>query len=156
MSTHARTPRARRLLAAAALLLSAALAPRVTRAQGSGFVVIVNASNATTVLPRAEVSRLFLKQVPRWPDGNPVIAVDLADRSPTRFAFSKAVHGRTTNAVKTYWQQQVFSGRGVPPSERDTDADVVAFVREVPNAIGYVSSDAALGPGVKPVTVIVR
>ena len=60
---------------------------------------------------------------------------------------------KSVSAVKSYWQQQIFSGRGVPPTERSTDSEVLAYVRSNPNAIGYVSSAAALGGSVKVVTV---
>lgn len=153
--TRIRTMRLARLAGAALLTTVAALAaPRAARAQG--FVVIVNAENSVSTLPKAEVSQMFLKKVTEWPNGNPVVVVDQAERSPTRFNFSKAVHGRSTTAVKTYWQQQVFSGRGVPPTERASDAEVVAFVRDTPNAIGYVAAGAPLPGGVKAVTLLTK
>jgi ABC-type phosphate transport system substrate-binding protein len=55
-------------------------------------------------------------------------------------------------AIDQYWTQSVFSGRAVPPPEKRSDADVVAFVRENPGAIGYVSQGASID-GVKRVTV---
>jgi hypothetical protein len=66
------------------------------------------------------------------------------------------VHGKSVTAIKTYWQQQVFSGRDVPPVERPGDAEVVAYVRENVNAIGYVSAGAPLARGVKAVTIVAR
>ena len=58
----------------------------------------------------------------------------------------------TTAAVKSYWNQQIFSGRDVPPVEKKSDAEVLTFVRSTPGAIGYVS-DAAAVDGVRVVTV---
>jgi len=34
-----------------------------------------------------------------------------------RVAFSKSVHGKSVGAVRAFWQQQIFSGRDVPPPE---------------------------------------
>ena len=145
--------RSRHALLAVALAAGAlAGAPRVSRAQG--YVVIVNASNTASTLPRGEVAALFLKQVTSWPDGSPVVVVDHGDRSPIRAAFSRAVIGRPAAAVKSYWQQQVFSGRAVPPTQRGTDVEVVTFVRDNPNAIGYVAKATPLVEGVKPVTIV--
>ena len=59
-----------------------------------------------------------------------------------RGSFSKAIHGKSVSAVKAYWQQRVFSGRDVPPLEKDSDASVVNYVRNNPGAIGYVSENA--------------
>jgi ABC-type phosphate transport system substrate-binding protein len=55
--------------------------------------------------------------------------------------------------VKSYWQQQIFSGRDVPPPEKQTENDVVAFVRSNPGAIGYVSKGVDIGRGVKALSV---
>ena len=53
------------------------------------------------------------------------------------------MHGRKTSAVRSYWLQAIFSGRGVPPPEKASDGDVIAHVKEHVGAIGYVSSAAA-------------
>jgi len=47
----------------------------------------------------------------------------------------------------------IFSGKGIPPPEKPYDADVVAFVRETPGAVGYVSSGADTS-SVKVVAVV--
>ena len=66
--------------------------------------------------------------------------------------FSKSIHGKTAAAVKSYWNQQIFSGREVPPVEKKSDAEVLSFVRSTPGAIGYVS-DTASTDGVRVVTI---
>jgi len=47
--------------------------------------------------------------------------------------------------VRSYWQQRIFSGRGVPPPEVDSDADVVRFVLKYRGSVGYVSGRAEIG-----------
>ena len=135
-------------------LAAGALAATPRPAAAQNFVVIVNSSNSATTLPKGEVAALFLKQVTTWPDGSMVTAVDLPERAPVRAAFSRTVIGRPSSAVHAYWQQQVFSGRGVPPTQRGSDAEVVAYVRANPNAIGYVAKSTQLGEGVKPVVIL--
>ena len=63
------------------------------------------------------------------------------------------MHRRTIAWVQTYWQQQTFAGRGVAPPERSSDADVLAYIRQFPNGIGYVSADANLGRDIKVLIV---
>lgn len=141
----------------ATAIAAGALTGASTRAAAqrtSGYLVIVNAANSASTLPRGEVAALFLKQVTSWPDGAPVVVVDLNDKSPVRAAFSRAVLGRPTSAVRSYWQQQVFSGRDVPPTQRASDVEVVAFVRDNPNAIGYVAPTTPLGQGIRPLTIV--
>jgi ABC-type phosphate transport system substrate-binding protein len=128
-------------------------------AQDQPFVVIVNASRGPTTLNKTQVSLYFLKKVSRWnPDGEArVEPVDLAESSPVRTAFSKMVHGRSTSAIKSYWEEQIFSGTDSPPIEEASEADAIAYVRAHPNAIGYVSGAAASAAvaagGVRIVTV---
>ena len=92
---------------------------------------------------------IFMKKTSTWSDGHQALPVDQAASSSTRYGFSKVIFGRDVNAIKSYWQRQIFSGRGVPPPEKASDEEVLTFVRENSGAIGYVSSDADVGAGVK-------
>ena len=130
------------LLCLAALFLAA---PAAARAQG--YVVVVNAASAVTSISKADLSNVFLKKSAK------LSAVDQAKGAAIRDAFSKAVHGRPAAAIATYWQQQIFSGKDVPPPEKSSDADVLAFVKSTPNGVGYVAAGTALGDGVKTLTV---
>lgn len=103
-------------------------------------VVIVNPSNPLNTLPATGVSRMFLKESTQWPNGWPVAPVDQAPSSAVRVMFSDKVLGRSVRSIKSYWSQQIFSGRGVPPPERDSDAAVVQFVKANRGAIGYVTA----------------
>lgn len=122
-------------------------------AQAAAFRVVVHASNTVTELSKAELARIFLKKTTTWADGKPALPVDLGPQSPVRRGFSQRVLQRDVAAAKTYWQQMIFSGRAVPPPEKPSEAEVLAFVRTNPGAVGYVSADAALGDGLKHVTV---
>lgn len=103
------------------------------------YVVIVHPSNPTVSLKAADLARMFLRQSTSWPNGWPVAPVDLAGSGPVREAFSQQVLDRPARAVKNYWKQQIFSGRGVPPPERDNESEVVKFVLSNRGAIGYVA-----------------
>ena len=59
-----------------------------------------------------------------------------------------------TNEVAAYWNQILFSGRGVPPPMKSSDAQVLSYVHDNPNAIGYVNPGAAVGEGLKAVVVL--
>jgi ABC-type phosphate transport system substrate-binding protein len=131
---------ATRLTLAVALLVTA----RPVAAQG--FVLIANAAGPSS-MSKAEVSRIFLKK------GGQLVAVDQDKDANVRNAFSKAVLGRPVAAVLSYWQQQIFSGGEAPPAERASDAEVLAYVRGNPRAIGYVSAGADLPAGVQAVTL---
>jgi ABC-type phosphate transport system substrate-binding protein len=131
-------------------LLLAMLLPAATAA--ADYVVVVHPSNPVTSLTKTEASRLFLRSSTLWPNGEHVKPVDLAKGSPARAAFTKEILGRSMGAIDQYWTQSVFSGRAIPPPEKRSDAEAVAYVRENPGAIGYVAAGAST-EGVKRVTV---
>ena len=108
----------------------------------TGYRVIVHPGESADALSREDVSRLFMKKSTKWSDGTPVVPVDQTLSSRVREVFSKDVHGKGAAAVDAYWQKQIFSGRGVPPVTMGSDAEVVAFVRSTPGAIGYVAAGA--------------
>ena len=115
------------------------------------FKVIVNPSNAVSALSRQQLSQYFLKKAKSWASGEAVLPVEPAD-SRIRSAFAKEVHGKALNAVSSYWNQVVFSGRDVPPLEKQSEDAIVDYVREHAGAIGFVSPGTQAA-GVKVVAV---
>ena len=113
-----------------------------TPLMAAGYKVIVNNANETSSLAKKELVQYFLKKTAKWSNGTPVVAVDQTEKSASRERFTLEVHGKSVSAVKSYWQQQIFSGRDVPPVEKSSDAQVVAFVKQNPGAIGYVAEGA--------------
>lgn len=130
---------------ALALLACAAVPPAKAVAQEFGFVVIVNEANPVTTLSLQQLSDIFMRRTAQWAGGGSAVhPVDQPAVAPVRDAFSRAVHGRPAAAVASYWGQQLFSGRSVPPPQRPNDRAVVAFVRSDAGGIGYVMPGAAL------------
>lgn len=148
-----RTLTARRWMRALVAAGIAALLTATARpAMAQEFKVIVNAGNPVNELPADAVSKLFLKQATNFPGGGAATPVEPAKSSPARAAFAKTVLGWTVQKLDTYWQQQIFSGKDVPPDSKSSDDEVVAFVKANPGAIGYVSGTAATA-GVKVIAV---
>jgi len=116
------------------------------------FRVIVHAQNRATGASREFVTNALLKRSTRWDDGEHLYPVDLPVSSGTRRHFSETVLGRSVAAVRKYWQQQIFSGRGLPPPELDSDAAVVRYVAKHRGGLGYVGPDVELS-GVKVLIV---
>ena len=108
-------------------------------AETDGFRVVVRADNPVSALTRDKLSKLFLKRVTNWDNGQAVLPIDLVESLPLREAFSKQVHGKSVSAVRAYWQQKIYSGADVPPPQVGSDAEVIAYVRSHPGAVGYVS-----------------
>jgi ABC-type phosphate transport system substrate-binding protein len=142
--------RKRAFVVAATFALCAAPA---SAQQEVAYRVVVHVTNPVTRLTREQASQIFLRKVTLWDNRKPVLPVDQPSDSPVRRAFTKQVHHRTIASVQTYWQQQTFAGRGVAPPERTSDIDVLNYIRQFPNAIGYVNADTNLGSDIKVLIV---
>lgn len=129
----------------------AALAAGPVGAVEPAFVVVAHPAAPVTELSRAQLSRLFLKKSTQWPDGSPARPVEPLDPK-LREAFVRQVHQRSSAEVAAYWNVLIFSGRELPPLEKATSAEVVAYVRATPGALGYVASGIDTS-GVKVVTM---
>ena len=123
------------------------------QAQDSSLKVLVHSDHPVTSLSKSHVSQLLLQKGTQWDSGLKVLPVDQTDSASVREKFSKAVHGKSVSAVKSYWQKSIFSGRDVPPPEKASDRAVIDYVKANPGAIGYVSAGATLGSGIKAVSL---
>ena len=131
---------------AAPLAFVLALLVPTQRAAAQGYVVVTNAAGPSS-LSKDDVAKIFLKK------NNQLSPVDQEKDANVRGAFSRSVLGRPVSAIASYWQQQIFSGGEAPPAEKGSDAEVLAYVRNNPRAIGYVSAGTSLGSGVQVVTI---
>jgi ABC-type phosphate transport system substrate-binding protein len=120
---------------------------RVARAgdAAADFRIIVHPANASQSVSRDFMADAFLKKVTRWESGETIRPLDQRPGAAVRRAFTDSVLKRTVSAVRSYWQQRIFSGRDVPPPELDSDENVIAYVAQNPGAVGYVSGSAKLG-----------
>ncbi len=65
--------------------------------------------------------------------------------SAAREAFNDKVLGKSSSQLKAYWSRLIFTGKGTPPKESGSDADVVSLVAKNPNLVGYVDAAAVDG-----------
>lgn len=136
----------------ALIALLAACAALAAAADANTFKIVAHPSVPVASLSRAAVSAAFLKKTDKWPDGTAIVPVDQAHDSSVRHAFCRQIHDRSLAVVDAFWQKQVFSGRATPPLTKPNDAEVIAYVRSVPGAIGYVSTSTE-STGLKEIRV---
>ena len=126
-----------RIAIAASLLIGAAVHAEVA--------VIVSASNGNGALDQDTISRIFLGKTSNFPDGSQAIPVDQTEGSASREAFNDKVLGKSSSQLKAYWSRLIFTGKGTPPKESGSDADITALVAKNPNLVGYVDASAVDG-----------
>lgn len=103
--------------------------------------VIVNAANANTV-DASNISRIFLGKAKAFANGEVIEVINLKAGTPSRDAFESAALNKSASQIKAYWSKRVFSGKGKPPKELASDAEVLAYIAANKSAIGYI--DASL------------
>jgi len=118
----------------------------------AAYVIIVNPGNPQPAASRKFLREAFLKKTTRWQDGEVIRPVDQDPDSAVRRQFSDEILNRSVTAVRSYWQQVIFSGRDVPPPELSSDAEVVGYVQKNAGAVGYISKSANSN-GVKVIAV---
>jgi ABC-type phosphate transport system substrate-binding protein len=129
------------LVAVAALCLG----PLVQVHASGGFIVIVHPDNPQASVSRELLADAFLKRRTSWSDGESIDPVDLDPSASTRKHFSEEILKRSVTAVRSYWQQIIFSGRGVPPTELKSEEDTVRFVLRERGGVAYVSPATQVG-----------
>jgi ABC-type phosphate transport system substrate-binding protein len=114
-------------------------------------VVVVHPSNDAAIDKKA-VKRIFLGKEKKFSNGKEVLPVNQVASSGARGSFDTDTLGRSSTQIAAYWSKLVFTGKGIPPKELDSDAAVLAIVADNPNAIGYVDS-ASVSDAVKAISL---
>jgi len=125
-------------------LMVAAAASFAAEHPRPAFILIVNPTNHVSKIDRKFLAEVFLRRATRWPDDTPVQPVDLGPDAPARVRFTQEILSRSVTSVRSYWQQRIFSGQGLPPPELVNDEAVVSYVAAHPGAVGYVSAGTPL------------
>jgi len=109
------------------------------------YKVIVHPDNQVAAVDRQFLRDAYLRKASVWRSGETIRPIDLTIAFPVRGRFSQEVLKKTPAQLKCYWNQQIFSGKGVPPPEIDSTEAVVAYVLGNPGAVGYLPVEASAG-----------
>lgn len=118
------------------MTLTMALAANTAFAE---VAVIVHPSNAAS-LDQAEITRLFTGRGATFNNGTKATPLNLAESAAARGDFDTKVLGKSSSQMKAYWSKLVFTGKGTPPKELASEADVKAAVAADATAIGYINA----------------
>jgi hypothetical protein len=123
-----------------------------TSANDASFKVVVNPRNPASSISPEFLRNAFLKKEATWSNGQTIRPVDLPADSPVRAQFTRAALKKSLMQFRVYWNQQIFSGKGVPPVEAESIAKAIDYVVANPGALGYLPVDVDAG-GAKAVEV---
>jgi hypothetical protein len=115
-----------------------------TRPASAGVVVIGHPS-LVGKLDLATVQRIFTGKVIEV-RGVSVTAVNAHLGSPVRSQFLQVFLKQDEDKYTAYWTVRRYIGKGVPPRELASSADIISFVTSTPGAVGYVD-ESEVTPG---------
>jgi len=111
----------------------------------SGGVVVIGHSSLVGKLDEPTVQRIFTGKVIEV-GGVSVTAVNARLGSPMRNQFLQVILHQDEDKYTAYWTVRRYIGKGVPPREMPTSADIINFVTSTPGAVGYID-ESDVKPG---------
>ena len=102
-----------------------------------GIAIVVGRESPVKTITRDTLRELYLRRQRVWPDGAPVIPINLPPSSAVRDAFSRLILGRSTQDLVSYWNSRYFEGL-VPPQVLQSSAAIRGFLAAEPGAIAYM------------------
>ncbi|MBV1915692.1 MAG: phosphate ABC transporter substrate-binding protein [Pseudomonadales bacterium] len=103
--------------------------------------VITHPSNGASIDAKA-VSKIFLGKSKKFPGGVEAVPIEQPKSASAHLEFHENVTHKKPSQLTSYWSRRVFTGKGQPPKEVRSDAEVISLVSRNPNMIGYVDSSA--------------
>ncbi len=120
------------------LFLAAACGALVVPAARAGEVVVIG-HPLVPRLDRVTVERIYTGKVVEV-GGVRVEPLDLPPDNPLRTRFLGRWLGSDEERYTAYWTVRRYVGKGAPPPEAATPAEVIRIVGSRPGAIGYIDS----------------
>ncbi|MBN1602348.1 MAG: hypothetical protein JW915_12115 [Chitinispirillaceae bacterium] len=118
---------------------------------GGDFVVIVSKDCPLASVSTTDLKRLYTGKLENI-DGTSVSGTNLSMDNPAAVSFLSEIVGMATTDYKSFWLAQQIRGGSTAPAVKKSVSDMISYVKDNANAVGYVPKDAALD-GVKAVEV---
>jgi hypothetical protein len=117
------------------------------------LLVIVSPSQSITDISLADLRRIYLGQLSRWPTRHRIVVVLPSPRSPEGELFIKHVIRMAELDYAQYWIGAVFRGQAAAaPLVASTAAEARRFVASQPDAIAVIA-DVPIDSSVRVLTV---
>ncbi|GAB1259242.1 phosphate ABC transporter substrate-binding protein [Aurantivibrio plasticivorans] len=106
--------------------------------------VVVAASSPLSSIDLKELEKLYLGKSKSLGDVS-VSALNQVDSSDVTTEFNRVLLNKSNSQVKAYWSKLVFTGKGTPPKEFNSDSEVIQALKNDSSAIGYIDAGAVSG-----------
>ncbi len=103
--------------------------------------VIINADNPAS-LDAKTIKRIYLGKIKAFPNGGKITVLTLEDGAPETEQFRQSALKKSNSQFKSYWSKLAFTGKGTPPKEVSTSAEMIQAIKANTSSIGFVDSSA--------------
>ncbi len=117
------------------------------------LVVIVNKDNPATAIRAAELRMIYNGGKRTFQHGVSVQPANLAPENPVGKIFFANVLHIAAESYRLFWVRMIFSGKGRPPVEFETEQEAINFVAANKGGLAFVDSSNATD-AVKTVTIV--
>lgn len=117
----------------------------------SNSVFIASDGVSEDTLSGVDIKNIFLGKKTTWSSGSKITFVTLKSGN-THKDVLRTYLKRNPGQFKNHWKQMLFTGKGVIPKSFTTDEEVVSYISQNENAIGYVSKTVT-ADGIKIISI---
>jgi len=103
------------------------------------LVIVVHKDTPIESLTKSEVIDIFMGKYTAYPNGQKALAVELTDQHTLKERFYRQLIGRSVASVNAYWARLKFAGRKRNAEVKDTQDEVIEYLRTTPLSIGYIT-----------------
>ena len=82
----------------------------------------------------------FLGKANSFENGQAAIVFNQKKGSNARKEFEEKMLGKSSSQIKAYWAKRIFSGKGRPPKELASDAEIIAKIAADETVISYIDA----------------
>jgi len=104
-------------------------------------IVVAHAKSDIAAVDQDTLKKLFLGKTAKI-NGSQVRAVNLPDSDPLKIEFDEKVVGKDPGKMKAYWANRIFTGKGAPLDQVSSEDNMVVWLAENKDGIGYLSADS--------------
>ncbi|MCB0385024.1 MAG: hypothetical protein KDD43_06500 [Bdellovibrionales bacterium] len=104
------------------------------------FVLIVNAKNSITQVNTKEAKDIYFGRKLFWESGVKIRPALLDQKNPVTNLFLSGCLDTESTRYLSFWRRRLFSGRGVPPKQFQSEKELLEFVSQNEGAIAVVST----------------
>jgi len=117
-------------------------------------VVIVNSSVNVSGVSKDDIGDVFLGKKSKISGAS--VSFAILEDDALHGLFLKGFVGKNARQFKNFWKKQVFTGMGSMPEEIDNEDAMLAWVKNTPGAIGYLSESKANAEDLSSVCSVIK